>query len=232
MLPGDMAIGGSGAGPRGGPLLLLRPREDPGGHGGLARESKDPADYPWPDLAVEIDISYPEADRGSIYSALRVAEVGGWSRGRRSSSISSSPTAPMPRPRLVGSSLPPRRGHRLAIRRGRRPVRRLVPPAEPMGDGIGWPGGAGGRGQRALTAAHGVARPAGRRWPAVRTGSGGRVDEGLVRGDRGEDGSGKDHGDERRGRRGEDGHSGIPARVRRRRRYNRAGHPGRGSRRG
>jgi Uma2 family endonuclease len=41
----------------------------------LGRESKDPADYPWPDLAVEIDISYPEADRGSIYSALRVAEV-------------------------------------------------------------------------------------------------------------------------------------------------------------
>lgn len=38
-------------------------------------ESKDPADYPWPDLAVEIDISHPGADRGSIYSALRIAEV-------------------------------------------------------------------------------------------------------------------------------------------------------------
>jgi Uma2 family endonuclease len=48
----------------------------------LARESKDPADYPWPDLAVEIDISYPEADRPSIYSALRVAEVWRLTRGR------------------------------------------------------------------------------------------------------------------------------------------------------
>ena len=36
----------------------------------LARESKDPADYPWPDLAVEIDISRPQVDRPSIYSAL------------------------------------------------------------------------------------------------------------------------------------------------------------------
>ena len=41
----------------------------------LARESKDPADYPWPDLAIEIDISPPEVDRPSIYAALRVAEV-------------------------------------------------------------------------------------------------------------------------------------------------------------
>ncbi len=48
----------------------------------LARESKDPADYPWPDLAVEIDISFPEADRGSIYSALRVAEVWRLVKGR------------------------------------------------------------------------------------------------------------------------------------------------------
>ena len=48
----------------------------------LARESKDPADYPWPDLAVEIDISRPQVDRPSIYAALRVAEVWRLVRGR------------------------------------------------------------------------------------------------------------------------------------------------------
>jgi Uma2 family endonuclease len=41
----------------------------------LARRSKDPADYPSPDLAVEIDISPPKVDRSSIYAALRVLEV-------------------------------------------------------------------------------------------------------------------------------------------------------------
>ena len=41
----------------------------------LARQSKDPADYPWPDLAIEIDISPPEVNRPSIYAALHVAEV-------------------------------------------------------------------------------------------------------------------------------------------------------------
>jgi Uma2 family endonuclease len=48
----------------------------------LARESKDPADYPWPDLAIEIDISHPKVDRPSIYSALRVAEVWRLVKGR------------------------------------------------------------------------------------------------------------------------------------------------------
>ena len=48
----------------------------------LARESKDPADYPWPDLAVEIDISRPQVDRPSIYAALRVAEVWRLVKGR------------------------------------------------------------------------------------------------------------------------------------------------------
>jgi Uma2 family endonuclease len=48
----------------------------------LARESKDPADYPWPDLAIEIDISRPQVDRPSIYAALNVAEVWRIRRGR------------------------------------------------------------------------------------------------------------------------------------------------------
>jgi Uma2 family endonuclease len=48
----------------------------------LARESKHPADYPWPDLAVEIDISHPQVDRPSIYAALRVAEVWRLVKGR------------------------------------------------------------------------------------------------------------------------------------------------------
>jgi Uma2 family endonuclease len=48
----------------------------------LARESKDPADYPRPDLAVEIDISRPRVDRPSIYAALNVAEIWRVRRGR------------------------------------------------------------------------------------------------------------------------------------------------------
>jgi hypothetical protein len=41
----------------------------------LARRSKDPGDYPGPDLAVEIDISPPKVDRSSIDAALRVLEL-------------------------------------------------------------------------------------------------------------------------------------------------------------
>jgi Uma2 family endonuclease len=41
----------------------------------LARGSNDVKNYPNPDLAVEVDISPPEADRLSIYAAMRVAEV-------------------------------------------------------------------------------------------------------------------------------------------------------------
>ncbi len=41
----------------------------------LARGSMDLADYPKPDLAVEIDISPSQIDRPSIYAALEVAEV-------------------------------------------------------------------------------------------------------------------------------------------------------------
>jgi Uma2 family endonuclease len=41
----------------------------------LARDARDPADYPKPDLAAEIDLSRPQVDRPGIYAALRVAEV-------------------------------------------------------------------------------------------------------------------------------------------------------------
>ena len=41
----------------------------------LARRSMDPADYPKPDMAIEIDISRSQVNRPSIYKALRVAEV-------------------------------------------------------------------------------------------------------------------------------------------------------------
>ena len=40
-----------------------------------SRQSMDPADYPVPDMAIEIDISPPQVDRPSIYQELRVAEV-------------------------------------------------------------------------------------------------------------------------------------------------------------
>jgi Uma2 family endonuclease len=41
----------------------------------VSRKSNDVADYPNPDLAVEIDISPPKIDRPGIYSALAVSEV-------------------------------------------------------------------------------------------------------------------------------------------------------------
>jgi Uma2 family endonuclease len=40
-----------------------------------ALKSMDLADYPNPDLAVEIDLSAPEVDREDIYKRLRVAEI-------------------------------------------------------------------------------------------------------------------------------------------------------------
>jgi Uma2 family endonuclease len=41
----------------------------------LERDSDDIADYPNPDLAIEVDVSRPQVDRAGIYAALRVAEV-------------------------------------------------------------------------------------------------------------------------------------------------------------
>ncbi len=41
----------------------------------LERGSDDIADYPNPDLAIEIDLSPPQVDRAGIYATLRVAEV-------------------------------------------------------------------------------------------------------------------------------------------------------------
>jgi Uma2 family endonuclease len=43
--------------------------------GARARDSNDVADYPNPDLAIEIDISHSEIDRPVIYAALRVGEI-------------------------------------------------------------------------------------------------------------------------------------------------------------
>lgn len=42
---------------------------------GMACGSKDLADYPNPDLAIEVDISEPQVDRPGIYAALRVPEI-------------------------------------------------------------------------------------------------------------------------------------------------------------
>jgi Uma2 family endonuclease len=41
----------------------------------LERGSDDLADYPNPDLAIEVDISPPQVDRAGIYAALRVTEI-------------------------------------------------------------------------------------------------------------------------------------------------------------
>ncbi len=40
-----------------------------------SRRARDIAEYPYPDLAIEIDLSGPKVDRPSIYAALRVAEI-------------------------------------------------------------------------------------------------------------------------------------------------------------
>jgi len=42
---------------------------------GKARRSLDIADYPNPDLGIEIDMSPPKIDRPAIYTALKVAEI-------------------------------------------------------------------------------------------------------------------------------------------------------------
>jgi Uma2 family endonuclease len=42
---------------------------------GVGRRSNDVADYPNPDLAIEIDISPPKIDRPGIYAALKVPEI-------------------------------------------------------------------------------------------------------------------------------------------------------------
>ena len=41
----------------------------------VARMSEDVADYPNPDLGVEVDVSPSKIDRPGIYAALGVAEV-------------------------------------------------------------------------------------------------------------------------------------------------------------
>ena len=61
--------------PRGGSVLLFRPREGHGGQGALARGSTEPADYPRPDLAIEIDMSAPRSIARPSTADLGVAEV-------------------------------------------------------------------------------------------------------------------------------------------------------------
>ena len=51
----------------------------------LAREDNDVAGYPNPDLAVEVDLSRPQADREGIYAVLRVSEL--WVHDGQSVSI-------------------------------------------------------------------------------------------------------------------------------------------------
>jgi len=49
----------------------------------LARKSIDPADYPRPDLAIEIDMSSPQVDRPAIYADLGVVEVWRYVNGQK-----------------------------------------------------------------------------------------------------------------------------------------------------
>jgi len=45
------------------------------GYASRARKSNDVRDYPNPDLAIEVDLTSPKADRESIYAALGTAEL-------------------------------------------------------------------------------------------------------------------------------------------------------------
>ena len=65
----------AGARPGSRPVLLLPDRETGDQRGGPGAQSNDVADYPNPDLAIEIDISRSQVDRSEIYAALQVAEV-------------------------------------------------------------------------------------------------------------------------------------------------------------
>ena len=56
-------------------MLLLRAEKLRAAAEAIARMSKDVADYPNPDLAIEVDLSPTKIDRAAIYAALRVAEV-------------------------------------------------------------------------------------------------------------------------------------------------------------
>jgi hypothetical protein len=48
----------------------------------LKRGVNDAADYPPPDLAVEVDLSAPRIDRPAIYATIRVAELWRFVEGR------------------------------------------------------------------------------------------------------------------------------------------------------
>jgi Uma2 family endonuclease len=55
--------------------FYLTPEKIDAANDALARKSNDPAEYPPPDLAVEVDLSRPEVDRAAIYATLGVIEV-------------------------------------------------------------------------------------------------------------------------------------------------------------
>jgi Uma2 family endonuclease len=65
----------SGRGIQADRCYYLDPAKIKAGYAGWARKSNDVRDYPNPDLAIEVDISRPKADRESIYAALGVLEV-------------------------------------------------------------------------------------------------------------------------------------------------------------
>jgi Uma2 family endonuclease len=55
--------------------FYFEPEKIAAANAALARESNDSADYPAPDLAVEVDVSRSQLDRPAIYATIRVAEV-------------------------------------------------------------------------------------------------------------------------------------------------------------
>ena len=53
----------------------IEPAKIAAAHTALGRRENDVAAYPNPDLAIEVDLSVPKADRAAIYAALCVAEL-------------------------------------------------------------------------------------------------------------------------------------------------------------
>ena len=104
----------------------------------LARRSMEQADYPDPDLAIEIDMSGPKVDRPAIYADLSVAEV--WRLGRgKEFVIEHAPGGRILR-RGRGEPVPgdPCRCHpRMARPPMTGSTNGLGPSPESMGDGIG-----------------------------------------------------------------------------------------------
>ena len=112
----------------------------------LARRSMNAADYPRPDLAIEIDMCPPQVDRPAIYKDLGVTEVWRLVKGQELDHRAAPGGRNLHPDRGKPVPAHPRRGcSPVAERGGHGAPSRLEPSPESMGDGIGTPGRVPGR---------------------------------------------------------------------------------------